>query len=192
MGRRHCTTTFKTASGLTVRVWYPYKEHIRTCGVASCCKHSNCNRFQTHTRTRTKFTDSLDFWDHLCLGTFKIFRIFKQFDSGCQDEFEKLWAEEVAETEDDVMSLAVSFLLVQALWCAFRIFNSRIQNDSNISQIYRLATVEALRFLISGHLPDTEAPVTKGIWLNMPYAYMRHMLMLHLLFLLLVQSTPWG
>jgi hypothetical protein len=51
----------------------------------------------------------------LCLGTFKIFRIFKQFDSGCQDEFEKLWAEEVAETEDDVMSLAVSFLLVQAL-----------------------------------------------------------------------------
>ena len=33
----------------------------------------------------------------------------------CQDEFEKLWGEEVAETEDDVMSLAVSFLLVQVL-----------------------------------------------------------------------------
>eukprot|EP00438_Fugacium_kawagutii_P033723 Skav220003 [mRNA] locus=scaffold947:105005:109000:+ [translate_table: standard] len=47
---------------------------------------------------------------------------------GEEDEFEKLWAEEVAETEDDVMSLAVSFLLVQAL-----------------------------RFLISGSLPDAEA-----------------------------------
>lgn len=31
-----------------------------------------------------------------------------------QDEFEELWGEEVAETENDVMSLAVSFLLVQA------------------------------------------------------------------------------
>lgn len=38
--------------------------------------------------------------------------------SGCippaQDEFEALWGEEVAETEDDVLSLAVSFLVVQA------------------------------------------------------------------------------
>ncbi|CAL1150633.1 unnamed protein product [Cladocopium goreaui] len=53
---------------------------------------------------------------------------------GEEDEFEKLWAEEVAETEDDVMSLAVSFLLVQAL-----------------------------RFLISGHLPDTEGNDPPGL-----------------------------
>ena len=49
------------------------------------------------------------------LRFFTIFRILKQFDSGCQDEVDKLWAKEVAETEDDVMSLAVSFLLVQVL-----------------------------------------------------------------------------
>ena len=50
----------------------------------------------------------------MCIGILNIFRNLKPFDSGCQDAFEKLWAEEVAETEDDVMSLAVSFLLVQA------------------------------------------------------------------------------
>ena len=33
---------------------------------------------------------------------------------GEEDHFEELWGEQVAETEDDVMSLAVSFLLVQA------------------------------------------------------------------------------
>ena len=53
---------------------------------------------------------------------------------GEEDEFEKLWGEEVAETEDDVMSLCVSFLLVQTL-----------------------------RFLISGHLPDAEGNDPKGL-----------------------------
>ncbi|CAK9058275.1 unnamed protein product [Durusdinium trenchii] len=51
-----------------------------------------------------------------------------------EDEFEELWGEEVAETENDVMSLAVSFLLVQAL-----------------------------RFCISGYLPNAEGNDPKGL-----------------------------
>lgn len=49
----------------------------------------------------------------------------KTFADGEEDEYEVVWGEHVAETEDEVISLAVSFLAVQML-----------------------------RFCISGHLPD--------------------------------------
>ena len=52
-------------------------------------------------------------------------RHWKTMADGEEDEFETLWGDRVAETEDEVISLTVSFLLVQVL-----------------------------RFCISGHLPD--------------------------------------
>lgn len=52
-------------------------------------------------------------------------RHYKTMADGEEDEFEALWGERVAETEDEVIALTVSFLLVQVL-----------------------------RFCISGHLPD--------------------------------------
>ena len=61
-----------------------------------------------------------------------------------QDEWEKLWDEEVAETEDDVMALAVSFLLVQACLCT--------TGRSDVGAAYQV-----LRFGISGQLPNSEA-----------------------------------
>ncbi|CAJ1329413.1 unnamed protein product [Effrenium voratum] len=58
----------------------------------------------------------------------------KTMADGDEDEFEALWGEEVAETEDDVLSLAVSFLVVQVL-----------------------------RFLITGNLPNTEGEDPEGM-----------------------------
>eukprot|EP00439_Symbiodinium_sp_Y106_P059901 s1926_g8.t2 len=60
-------------------------------------------------------------------------REYKTLADDEEDEWEKLWDEEVAETEDDVMALAVSFLLVQVL-----------------------------RFGISGQLPNSEGEDEEG------------------------------
>ena len=68
-----------------------------------------------------------------------------QFLCCSQDEWEKLWDEEVAETEDDVMALAVSFLLVQACLCT-------TARTLDVGAVYQV-----LRFGISGQLPNSEA-----------------------------------
>jgi len=63
----------------------------------------------------------------------KYFRYKKTMADGEEDEYEELWGERVAETEDEVISLAVSFLSVQML-----------------------------RFCISGYLPEASGEDAEG------------------------------
>jgi hypothetical protein len=67
-------------------------------------------------------------------------------DDGRVDEFEKLWNEATAETEDDVMSLTVSFLLVQAV--RFAVFGRLPNPEGELEDVHATDAQGVIMFVI--------------------------------------------